>query len=159
MCRLVFARILCSAFIFSTFSFPAANADAVAGGATQFVGIYNIVSPPPSGEPEYLVVDNGTLQEIWDKYADSPLPGDLVQYKDEMTILAGFTDRDFLILAFEALSTITDRYLKILGGDDDLLELLRRPEGRYDLGTRAAGQVQIYLLDPPMPLPIPVRKP
>ena len=152
----MFARLLCSAFVLSALIFSGATA--LAGNAAQFVGIYNIVSPPPQGEPEYFLVDNDTLQVIWDRYAESTLPADLEPYKNELVILAGFTDRDFLILAFEEVSTIQPRYLKLLGSEDELIELYQRTDGRYDMGTRQAGQVQIYLLDAPVPLPSPVRK-
>lgn len=141
--RLFFAVLCCSVF---------AGAEASAASARHFVGAYRILTPPPADGDQYLVVDNGTLLEIWTKYADSPLPPDLQQYKDEPTILAGFTNREFLILAFEAFSTILDRYLRIASGDSDLLELYRRDDGQFDSGTRWDGKVDRYLLAPPVPL-------
>jgi hypothetical protein len=131
------------------FSFLAANKNADAG-ASIFKGAYQILSPA-TPQAEYLVVDTGTLQEIWDKYADSPLPADLVPYKEEPTIISGFTNRDFLILGFESMALVTDRYLRMSNNQNDVLEIYRRDDGQYDSATKESGVVNQYLLAAPVP--------
>lgn len=127
-----------------------------AGTAQPFVGWYHIVSERKDAQEKelgYLLVDRGTLQEIWDKYADSEMPADLQQYRNEMTILAGFTHREFLMLSFEAISMITDRYLRLQSGSERMLEIYRQDDGSYLLGTRENGVDNRYLMSAPTATP------
>ena len=139
--RIVLA--LC-AFLFLV---PAIKASA---DASLFKGAYRIISPA-TPDAEYLIIDTGTLQEIWDKYADSPLPADLVPYKEEPTIISGFTNRNFLILGFESFAMVTDRYLRLTNNQSDVIEVYRRDDGQYDSATRESGVVDRYVLEAPVP--------
>lgn len=123
-----------------------------ASEASRFVGWYHILAPAQP-KKEYLLIDTGTLLEIWNKYASSPLPEDLQKYKDEPTILAGFTNRDFLILCFEQTAVVADRYLSVGGGQGDQLDLYRRDDGSFDMATKQNGNVDRYLLASPAPNP------
>lgn len=119
-----------------------------------FVGWYHLLAErnarsPQTQELGYLLIDYGTLADIWAKYADSPLPANLEQYRNEATILSGFTHRDFLMLSFEALSTVTERYLRVNSGNDMLLEIYRLDDGSYFVGTRDGLVENRYLASPP----------
>lgn len=152
MLRRNFFRILFAAFFFTLFF----QVEVRAASATHFVGAYKILSGDQKAD-EYLVIDNGTLQQIWDKYADEPLPASLVPYKEEPTILAGFTNRDFLILAFEVYSTITARFLQMEGGEGEVLEVFKRDDGLNDAATKQAGAIRRYLLAAPVPINLPAK--
>lgn len=122
--------------------------------AGHFVGLYRITSQFQGVESEeYLLVDVGPLLTIWRKYFHENLPEHLESYRNEPTILAGFTHRSFAILSFENLSLITDTYLRVSGSRGTMIELLRRQNGRYETAARQKGQVTKYRLEPPRALP------
>lgn len=128
--------------------------DSFAGNASQFVGWYKVLSSTyTTPKTEFMLVDNDTLGVLWERYVESSLPDNLQQYKDQLTILTGFIQRDFIVICFEATSIITPRYLKVIRGESDVLELYQRDDGNYDMATREDGKIDRYLLAPPVPRP------
>lgn len=128
--------------------------------ADPFRGAYEVLSGGKSrrdqssrapGQKKYLIVDVDTLANIWTKYGSGPLPADLIPYKDEPSIIAGFTFRDFLILSLERASLIGNGYLSVKAGES-ALELRRRPDGGFDGAVLENQNVSRYLLSAPQPL-------
>lgn len=115
--------------------------------AQAFIGLYQIVeaNESPVAEEEYLLLDADRLEVIWGRYADGDLPENLVPYKDEPVIIAGFTNRDFVILKFEEFSVIRGDYLRMEGADEQLFEILRLAGGGARVATRKNGIVNRYL--------------
>lgn len=131
------------------------SAIAEATPAQAFRGLYPLAEAdgvPVAPDSEYVLVDADVLHVIWAKYASGDLPESLEQYRDEPVIIAGFTHRDFVVLAFEAFSMVTDRYLRLSGGDDQRFELFRQDDGKYRVGTIKNGSNNIYLTNSPLPL-------
>lgn len=109
---------------------------AFAGRAAHFKGWYEILVQ--GNQPltkQYFLLDNDTLGVIWAKYAEGPLPADLEKYREEPTILAGFTNRSMIYFGLERGALIADNYLAMPGGEGEKLELRRRPDGTFDMIT------------------------
>lgn len=127
---------------------------ALAGKSAPFKGVYPIISATEKTlDAPFFLFDNDTLGVIWGKYADGPLPADLEKYREEQTILAGFSNRSLLFLALERGALVTPNYLAVEGGEGEKLEMRRRPDGKMDMATKEAGRTTIYLLDAPGPVP------
>ncbi len=148
MNKLIFSFLICGLF-FSTFA-QAQKADA-------FEGIYEIVSrtdrPAGANSPEYFLLDADTLGNIWSKYAEGPLPADLEQYRNEPSILAGFTNRPLIFLTLERAALVTPTYIALDGGQGERMELRKRADGA-DLGVLEKNVVSIYSLNPAQPIPL-----
>lgn len=133
------------------------SANAIAQKADAFEGVYEIISrtdrPAGSFSPEYFLLDADTLGNIWARYADGPLPADLEKYRNEPSILAGFTNRPLIFLTFERSALVTPNYIALDGGDGERLELRSRGAQGADLGVLEKGVVSIYDLGPQQPLP------
>ena len=155
MLRYFFSAIFFFCIIFNPSSVRATPADALEGW-------YEILSESQvSGEPQelvrkYFLLEADTLEKIWAKYADGPLPENLVQYKNEPSILAAFTHRDTLFLTFESSALIGDGYIRIAGSNNTLLEMRRRGDGSSDLAVQENQRVSRYLLARPDPLTAPI---
>jgi hypothetical protein len=125
--------------------------------ADAFEGLYEIVSrtdrPVASMSPEYFLLDADTLGNIWAKYAEGPLPADLEKYREEPSILAGFTNRPLIFLTLERTALVTPSYIALDGGQGERLELRKRPDGA-DLGVLEKNVVSIYSLNPAQPIPL-----
>lgn len=127
-----------------------------AGAADQFRGWYQVLSSTNSSAEQpkpYLLVDVDTMENIWLKYGDGgPLPKNLEPYRTESTILAGFTQKDFLILALERQALVSGDFMRIEGGGDRLMELKLTGTGAI-AGTRDNGQITRYQLAAPVANP------
>lgn len=121
------------------------GAEAWAGVADRFVGWYRLDSVVRLDELGYMLLDNDKLGVLWDRYADTPLPEDLEKYREEMSIIAGFTHQDYLVLTFEALATVTDRYLRIVGEGNELFEIYQRDDGQYLVGYRQGPVTRVFV--------------
>jgi hypothetical protein len=131
--------------------------EAFASRAAPFKGWYEILSRSDRGaaplERAYFLLDADILGAIWERYADGPLPEDLEQYRNEPSILAGFTNRSLIFLGLERGALIGNGYLAIHGGDGESLELRRRPDGRFDMAVKEGALTSIYLLAAPRAVP------
>ena len=125
--------------------------NAFAFQAEHFRGWYEILGSSNKLQ-SFVLVDVDTLGNIWAKYSDGDLPEDLEQYREEPTIISGFTNREFVMVSFEAFAMITERYLRMSGDDGLLYELYRQDNGTYALGIRENGNVSRYLLAAPTPI-------
>ncbi len=134
------------------------GASAYATPAQSFRGMYPLMEAdgqPVTPDSEYLIVDADILEIIWRKYAGGDLPPNLEQYRNEPSIIAGFTDREFVILSFEAFSMVTENYLRMTSGDEMRFEFFRQPDGTYLVGTIKEGSNNRYLTGSPLDLPSP----
>lgn len=125
-----------------------------ANKADAFKGWYQIMSQSQSRKPipkEYFLLDADSLQNLWHKYSSQDFPPDWNDLKEEPSILAAFTNRDFLILTLTKNALISDTFLQIAGGDR-LLEMRRRPDGTFDMATKENQSVSRYLLAVPEPV-------
>ncbi len=127
---------------------------AEAGKATPFQGWYEILSIQDRAEKkEYFLLVADTLGNIWARFGEGPLPPDLEKYRHEPSILTGFTNRGFTLLNLERSALITENFLIVSGEGEDRLELARRPDGKFDMGTRQGKRISLYLLAPPKQIP------
>ena len=128
---------------------------AAAESAARFKGWYPIMQEGQVSAQvqEYMLIDVDTLENIWMKYSQGDLPENLEDYRYESTIIGGFTHNNFLILAFEAFAFVTERYLKIDGSGDMLLELYLRDDGNFNGATRENTNIFRYLFAPPLAMP------
>lgn len=143
--------------IYTALLFMMISISAHAFKASPFKGLYEVLSEKSSAQKhamdkKYVVIDVDTLEGIWAKYADGPLPSDLEKYKDEPSILVGFTFRNTIFLSLERGAMIGDGYLS-LRTDEDVMELVRSPSG-YRLAVSEKGQLSVYELSTPGALPI-----
>ncbi len=134
-------------------------AQAQAGQADAFRGKYEILSESlqvdSNGKPipkPLFIVDTDTLEKIWIKYTQSDLPPDLVKYKDEPSIIAGFTARDLTILSLEKTALISPNFMRLQGNGDILMEIQKRADARTDLAVQENSRVSKYLLAAPTPV-------
>ncbi len=131
---------------------------AQARSAEPFDGWYEIFSQTQGLEAkqkEYFRFDVDTLQNIWLKYGEEgkPMPPDWEPVKNEIVIFAAFTNRDYLLLTFEANAVISDDFLGVYDQNGDVLEIRRRGESGSDLGIKEKGKVSKYLLSAPKATP------
>ncbi len=123
----------------------------MASPAERFAGIYPILSS--SNEEETLgslLVEVAPLEVIWSRYFDGDLPEDWADYRQATAILAGFTEREFVILDFEVSAFITDTYLKVRGAENRILEILLESNGRARMATKEGENITMYNLGEPV---------
>jgi hypothetical protein len=130
-----------------------------AGKAEQFKGVYPILSesPNPPGldnppQPKVMVCDNDTVGNIWARWADGPLPQDLVPLKDHQSILVGFNFRDTLLFTLEENALVGPDFMQVPGTNGKEMEIRRRPDGNYDVAVQDNGLIY-YVVGPHQPLP------
>lgn len=139
--------------------FFCATLSAFAGKADPYRGVYDILSRQDKGalevpkEAPIFLFDTDTLGKLWEKYAEKPLPPNLEQYRNEPSILAGFSDRNTIFLALEKSIFFGNGYISIPGGDNDRLEMRRRPNGQFDMAVQEHNVVSIYVLAAPRAIP------
>jgi hypothetical protein len=132
------------------------SGDLFASGSLPFRGLYPILSQTNSHieKTDYFLLDMDLMKNIWDKYGDGgALPDDLAPYKDELSVLAGFTNSHFLILTLDSLAMVGDHYLRIQGGGGKLLELVQGSPSSQ-LGTKDGSTVTKYVVGPPEQVPM-----
>ena len=141
-------------FFLSFVSLSASSvSSSVASPANRFAGIYPILSSTDEEEVlGGLLVDVAPLEVIWGRYFDGDLPDDWMDFREATAILAGFTEREFVILDFEVSAFITDTYLKIRGAENRILEILLESNGRARMATKEGEHVTMYQLGEPTPL-------
>jgi hypothetical protein len=141
--------LMAFAFLFAT--------DSWAHRASHFRGVYELVSQVRSADEDpapakYMLIDVDTMGGIWEKYGDGDLPADLEKYRNESTILVGFTFRNTLFLTLEAGAQITGKFLGISGSENSRFELAQRADGQYDMAIRENNVVNVYVMGAPQPL-------
>jgi len=149
-----FSKKLLVSLIPALFLMTTFGVEAKAGRADAFEGIYEILERrdlAAKTNPLFLL-DADTLGNIWTKYANGKLPADLEKYRNEPSIIAGFSDRETLFLTFEKNAFIANGYIALPGADGNKLELRRAAGGQSDMAVEEAGKVTIYKLGPPQPL-------
>lgn len=127
--------------------------EAFAFKSSHFKGWYEVLSRKDLSSKSYVLVDVDTLEILWGRYGEGPLPPDLEQYRNEPSILAGFTDRTLIFFLLERGALVSETYLALQGGGGDKFELKKRPDGKFDLGVRDKGHISLYLLDSPRESP------
>jgi hypothetical protein len=129
-------------------------AGAFAGKAAAFKGVYPIISETEKAlDAPFFLLDNDTLGVIWSKYAEGPLPADLEIYRNEQSILAGFSNRPIIFFGLERGAMVLPNYLSMEGGEGEKLEMRRRADGKMDMAVKEGRRITIYLLDTPSPVP------
>lgn len=150
MKKISFLFLICICIQFFSNQAHAQKADA-------FEGVFEIISrtdrPVSNFSPEYFLLDADTLGNIWARYAEGPLPADLEKYRNEPSILAGFTNRPLIFLTLERAALVTPNYIAFEGGEGERLELRLKGAQGADLGVLEKGVVSIYSLGPQQPLP------
>ena len=150
--------------VIATMMVLVSSSNAFAYKSSVFKGWYEILSQTNSAEDvnvppkkEYMLIDVDTLGNIWAKYGSGPLPKDLEQYRQEPSILAGFTNQNLLFLNLEKSALIADGYLSLAGTNGNALELQKKGNGQFDMATRDNGHVSRYLLSGPTEHPSNLR--
>ena len=128
--------------------------EAFAFRASAFRGAYEVFQeqnlnkfeePAPK---KYVIVDVDTVAAIWARYGEGPLPPSLTPIAAEPSVLLGFTFRDGIIFNLEAKAIVMENLLAMPAGENDLMNLKRQPDGRFQLGVRIKGQTKMYQLGP-----------
>jgi len=86
---------------------------------------------------------------IWAKYAEGPLPENLEHLRNEPTIMARFTNRMQYFFGLEGGALIGNSYIVMEDSNRDRFELMRRPDGNWDLAVKVGERLTIYSLGPP----------
>lgn len=149
-----FSKNFLMPMVISLFLMASTGSEAKANRADAFEGIYEILERrdlATKANPLFLL-DADTLGNIWTKYANGKLPADLEKYRNEPSVIAGFSDRDTLFLTLEKNAFIANGYIALPGSDGNKLELRRAAGGQSDMAVEEAGKVTIYKLGPPQPL-------
>jgi hypothetical protein len=129
-------------------------AGAFAGKAAAFKGVYPIISRTEQTlDRPYFLLENDTLGVIWGKYSEDPLPANLEVYRNELAILAKFSNRSILFFGLERGAMVLPNYLSMEGGEGEKLEMRRRADGKMDMAVKEGRRITIYLLDTPSPVP------
>ncbi|HEY8280647.1 MAG TPA: hypothetical protein VIH99_13540 [Bdellovibrionota bacterium] len=124
--------------------------EAFAFRASHFRGVYEVKSEH-ARDPEpkkYVIVDVNTVAVLWSLYGEGDLPEKLIPVKNEPAVLAGFNFRDGLFFTLEQNCMITDYFLGVKGGENNLFNLRKHDDGTNDSAVRVNGVTSFYDLGP-----------
>ena len=131
---------------------------AFAGAAEHFKGIYLMTSPaapPEQQDPNFVLVDNNTLEYIWGEYGQGALPEDLVPLKNEQTLIVfvSVNGASIPFLVLEKGALITPTYLSVPGIEGRQFEMQKVADGSFEAALQLSrGEVYGLRLAAPVPL-------
>ncbi|NUM88289.1 MAG: hypothetical protein HUU37_03710 [Bdellovibrionales bacterium] len=130
------------------------SSDALANRMDSFRGWHEILSSDAGVQrKEWFLLDVDSLENIWQRYGEGKLPDDWIPVKDEIGVLAGFTNRQALLLTMESNFLVGDNFASVFLGNGLGMEIRRRPDGTSDMAFQENRAVSRYWLAPPRAAP------